>query len=75
MVFNYIDNGDGTCMINSCSDSQCESNNDQSTNYCNMRNLYCGSADGCKIVETDLVYKEKHHNSKCPRKDPTQCFR
>mmetsp|Transcript_11523 Transcript_11523/g.21796 ORF Transcript_11523/g.21796 Transcript_11523/m.21796 type:complete len:170 (+) Transcript_11523:58-567(+) len=42
------------CMITGCSESQVFSIADFSTNYCNLRNLYCGSADGCKPVKHDF---------------------
>ncbi|CAE7030663.1 unnamed protein product [Symbiodinium natans] len=41
----------GKCMIMGCSESQVFSIFDFSTNYCNLRNLYCGSADGCEPVK------------------------
>jgi len=36
-----------TCGIHACSESQIFSVKDFSTNYCNVRNLYCGKEDGC----------------------------
>eukprot|EP00434_Breviolum_minutum_P016006 symbB.v1.2.014107.t1/scaffold1018.1/size143800/9 len=48
----------GRCMIMGCSESQVFSIADGSTNYCNLRNLYCGSADGCKPVKNDFTSRE-----------------
>merc|ERR1712046_562410 len=45
--FVLTDTGSG-CEIKACSQSQGFSVGDLSTNYCNLRNLYCGSKDGCK---------------------------
>merc|ERR1712232_978596 len=47
-----------TCRIDACSESQGFSVGDFSTNYCNMRNLYCGSEDGCKKVKSDFKITE-----------------
>eukprot|EP00929_Paragymnodinium_shiwhaense_P007422 TRINITY_DN111335_c0_g1_i1.p1 TRINITY_DN111335_c0_g1~~TRINITY_DN111335_c0_g1_i1.p1 ORF type:complete len:190 (-),score=22.90 TRINITY_DN111335_c0_g1_i1:107-676(-) len=38
------------CKVEGCSESQGTSIGDRSTNYCNLRNLYCGPEDGCKHV-------------------------
>ena len=51
--FQFAASGSG-CSIGACSESQVTSIGDFSTNYCNSRNLYCGVADGCKIVTADL---------------------
>lgn len=32
---------------------------DFSTNYCDLRNLYCGSADGCRPVIKDFKSKQE----------------
>lgn len=48
----------GKCEIHGCSESQGFSVGDFSTNYCDMRNLYCGSADGCKPVSKDFASAE-----------------
>jgi hypothetical protein len=47
-----------SCQIEGCSESQGTSVGDFSTNYCDMRNLYCGSADGCKPVTKDFTSTE-----------------
>jgi len=46
-MFTLTDMGKYKCKIYACSMSQGTSNNDASTNYCNMRNLYCGPEDSC----------------------------
>ena len=40
----------GGCMVHTCSESQGPSGCDFSTNYCNLRNLYCNSAAGCRVL-------------------------
>jgi len=49
--FTLTDISANQCKINACSMSQGTSNNDASTNYCNMRNLYCGPKDSCTPVK------------------------
>ncbi|CAL1157890.1 unnamed protein product [Cladocopium goreaui] len=57
MTFTF--NGSGaTCSIYGCSESQVFSILDFSTNYCNLRNLYCGSEEGCKPVRYDFSTEE-----------------
>merc|ERR1711865_1126354 len=51
----------GGCRIEACSESQGTSVGDFSTNYCDLRNLYCGSADGCKTVSKDFSHSESSH--------------
>lgn len=46
------------CEVNACSESQVFSILDFSTNYCNLRNLYCNSQDGCSPVQYELDYEE-----------------
>jgi hypothetical protein len=55
-LFTLSDAGSGKCQIASCSESQGSSMGDQSTNMCNLRNLFCGSADGCCHVLTDFTW-------------------
>merc|ERR1712176_414926 len=55
------DNG-GSCEIMACSESQGTSVGDMSTNYCDIRNLYCGSADGCTPIEHDFTSNEQSHS-------------
>ena len=52
MVFTLTSQG-AACGFEACSESQVTSVSDFSTNYCNMRMLYCGSGDGCKPVAFD----------------------
>jgi hypothetical protein len=52
---------DGGCKIESCSESQGTSVGDFSTNYCDQKNLYCGSADGCVVVSNDFSHSEDSH--------------
>merc|ERR1712151_792317 len=58
VLFTFVD-ADGGCSVDACSESQVTSVMDFSTNYCNIRNLYCGSADGCKPVTHDFANAEK----------------
>merc|ERR1712139_558599 len=51
----------GGCKIEGCSESQGFSVGDVSTNYCDLRNLYCGSADGCAPVSHDFTTEEVAH--------------
>merc|ERR1712178_160438 len=53
---------DGGCEIKGCSESQGFSIGDFSTNYCDLRNLYCGSGDGCITVKHDFSSKEDSHD-------------
>ena len=46
------------CGIHACSESQVFSLKDFSTNYCNLRILYCGKEDGCVPVKHDLSVSE-----------------
>lgn len=50
---------DGKCTIEACSESQGTSVGDMSTNYCDIRNLYCGSADGCTSAVKDFSSSEQ----------------
>ena len=56
----------GSCTIMACSESQTTSVADFGTNYCNMRMLYCGSADGCKPVSHDFTSTEKAVSTSSP---------
>ena len=44
-----------TCTISACSRSQVFSIGDAGTNYCDVKMLFCGSADGCKPVKNDFA--------------------
>ena len=56
--FVFVAPSDSTCTLLGCSESQVTSVADFGTNYCNLRMLYCGSADGCKPVLHDLTAVE-----------------
>eukprot|EP00316_Scyphosphaera_apsteinii_P021320 CAMPEP_0119312094 /NCGR_PEP_ID=MMETSP1333-20130426/25022_1 /TAXON_ID=418940 /ORGANISM="Scyphosphaera apsteinii, Strain RCC1455" /LENGTH=172 /DNA_ID=CAMNT_0007316651 /DNA_START=40 /DNA_END=558 /DNA_ORIENTATION=+ len=43
------------CKIEACSRSQVFSIFDMATNYCDLKMLYCGMADGCKPVVHDFT--------------------
>eukprot|EP00494_Astrolonche_serrata_P032253 UN32522 len=58
MILTLTDMGSNACDIQGCSESQVTSVADFSTNYCNLRMLYCGSADGCKPVKHDITVAE-----------------
>ena len=61
-----------TCSVAACSESQSASFLDFSTNYCDVRNLYCGRADGCTPVSFDFNNTESFGD--CKQHDPTQCI-
>merc|ERR1712048_42896 len=75
MTFSLFDEN-GKCSIQACSASQVFSVADFSTNYCNLRMLYCGSKEGCKPVATDAAIQE---TSKSPSfgagSDATACLK
>merc|ERR1712139_32009 len=54
-MFTLTPKTDTTCEIEACSESQGSSLKDFSTNYCDLRNLYCGKADGCTPVLHDFT--------------------
>lgn len=56
MLFNFEDDqsGEKRCTLAACSESQVTSVADFSTNYCNLRNLYCGVTDHCPYVKYTL---------------------
>lgn len=47
------------CRLQGCSESQGRSYGDYSTNFCNIRNLYCGDADGCAEAEHGLTLRRE----------------
>jgi len=53
-LFTFTHDGQNGCVIEACSVSQGPSLKDFSTNYCDLRNLFCGSADGCKPLHKDF---------------------
>merc|ERR1711959_228025 len=52
-IFSLSGNGD-SCKVEACSRSQVSSVLDMGTNYCDLKMLLCGSADGCKPVKHDF---------------------
>merc|ERR1711982_185432 len=50
-----LTDANGGCQIQACSESQVFSIGDMGTNYCDVKMLYCGSADGCKPVKHDFA--------------------
>jgi len=76
LKFTFEDGSGGTCKIQGCSESQVFSIADFSTNYCNMRMLYCGSADGCKPVKNDFAVTETSVSpSLGASKNPADCLK
>jgi len=72
-TFTLTDNA-GTCEIAACSESQGSSLKDFSTNYCDLRNLYCGSADGCTPVVNDFSSTQESVKASSGQSDFTQCI-
>eukprot|EP01060_Flectonema_neradi_P017376 TRINITY_DN24272_c0_g1_i1.p1 TRINITY_DN24272_c0_g1~~TRINITY_DN24272_c0_g1_i1.p1 ORF type:complete len:330 (+),score=56.54 TRINITY_DN24272_c0_g1_i1:53-1042(+) len=64
---------ESTCLISSCSESQSTSFLDFSTNYCNIRNLYCGSSDGCVPVRFDFNIVSENLGT-CLQHDKDECI-
>lgn len=60
-----------SCFVEACSESQVTSVLDFSTNYCNLRNLYCSSEENCHVVEHDLQYVENYKS--CRQRDMRKC--
>jgi hypothetical protein len=61
------------CTVSACSVSQVTSILDMSTNYCNLRNLYCNSKqDSCPVVHHELTYKEAYQN--CWQRNAAKCI-
>jgi len=58
MVLTLKDSSNG-CQVMGCSESQGPSAADGSTNFCNMHDLYCSSADKCPVVKHELKYTEQ----------------
>lgn len=66
----------GGCIMSACSISPTVSIWDKSMNYCNIRNLYCGSADNCQVVHNDLSAGngfEEQTSGKCWTRDVRRC--
>lgn len=77
MTFVLQPKGDSECTLLSCSESQVTSVVDFGTNYCNLRMMYCGSADGCKPVAHDFTSTEAsvHTSSPAASHDMSLCFK
>eukprot|EP01061_Rhynchopus_euleeides_P026202 TRINITY_DN42892_c0_g1_i1.p2 TRINITY_DN42892_c0_g1~~TRINITY_DN42892_c0_g1_i1.p2 ORF type:complete len:170 (+),score=70.04 TRINITY_DN42892_c0_g1_i1:59-568(+) len=60
-----------SCNIVSCSESQSFSYLDYSTNYCNVHDLYCGTANKCTYVRYNFVYTESFGS--CKQHDTADC--
>lgn len=64
-----------SCDVRGCSESQITSYMDYSTNYCNVRTLICGSAEGCPVADKTngdfVVMKETLQD--CDYHDKAQC--
>jgi len=59
MNFTFEERARGVeCQIKGCSESQVTSIADFSTNYCNLRMMYCGKSDGCIPVVNFFDQKE-----------------
>jgi len=67
-----IDGKTDACEVTACSESQVRSVIDYSTNYCNLRSLYCNSSDGCPVVASSLEYEETY--SDCTQRDAKKCI-
>ena len=64
---------DGSCSVDACSESQVTSVYDASTNFCNLRDLFCNKAGGCKIVKNDLSYNADFAFKSCRMHDTSSC--
>eukprot|EP01063_Lacrimia_lanifica_P030414 TRINITY_DN482_c1_g2_i1.p2 TRINITY_DN482_c1_g2~~TRINITY_DN482_c1_g2_i1.p2 ORF type:complete len:171 (+),score=59.24 TRINITY_DN482_c1_g2_i1:65-577(+) len=62
------------CKVEACSESQVFSVLDFSTNYCNLRNLYCGSAENCPTAGHDLTVISEDTGLSCLQHDKSKCF-
>merc|ERR1712187_301415 len=72
-IFTLTPNVD-SCDIAACSESQGTSMKDFSTNYCDSRNLYCGSADGCKPVLHDFTSTQSSVDASSGQSDFSACI-
>jgi len=72
----FVLSADGAgCKIEACSESQSTSVGDFSTNYCDIRNLYGGSADGYTVVAKDFTHEETSHKGSIGAgHDATKCI-
>lgn len=56
VIISLTEAGDKKCTLMGCSESQVMSVADFSTNFCNVRMLFCGTQEGCSAAGTDLTY-------------------
>mmetsp|Transcript_8097 Transcript_8097/g.9444 ORF Transcript_8097/g.9444 Transcript_8097/m.9444 type:complete len:181 (-) Transcript_8097:268-810(-) len=70
-VFELIESGQG-CQLHACSESQVRSVVDYSTNYCNLRSLYCNQSDSCPIITLNLEYEEVYVD--CGQRTVEKCI-
>ena len=67
--------GQQRCAIYGCSESQGAARGDFSTNYCNMRNLYCGENMGCLPMLSNFSLEEMEvTSSKSATHDAKMCI-
>ena len=66
-------NSEGGCFVKACSQSQVTSILDFNTNYCNLRNLYCNTEDGCVVIEHDLESYEETYEA-CWQNKKSACI-
>ena len=62
-----------SCLVKSCSESQSTSFLDFSTNFCNIRNLYCGTDEGCSPVRFNFKTVEQEFGT-CLQHDSDECI-
>jgi len=73
--FTLTDGPNGSCRLTGCSESQGPSVGDFSTNYCNLRMLYCGAAEGCSPVLGDIAIRENSVSGSIGAgRDANQCI-
>eukprot|EP00928_Gymnodinium_smaydae_P023086 TRINITY_DN19188_c0_g1_i1.p1 TRINITY_DN19188_c0_g1~~TRINITY_DN19188_c0_g1_i1.p1 ORF type:complete len:239 (+),score=29.19 TRINITY_DN19188_c0_g1_i1:64-717(+) len=74
LLFTFTSDG-SDCRVTGCSRSQGMSMGDQSTNYCNLRNLYCGSKERCCHLKSDFEWtEEKFEKSVAASKNAGVCL-
>jgi len=73
MDFEFTNSKNASCLVIACSESQVTSMLDFSTNYCNLHDLYCGTAVGCKVVKGDFTFSEQQ--TKCTQSVAKDCLK
>ena len=63
-----------SCAMKACSTSETTSISDFSTNYCNVHNLYCDTADGCKPATKDIAVTESAVCASSGQSDSKACL-